>query len=239
MPRILSNLLLLLATQIGSAQYRSTQLPLGPNGNIGTLHHYKFSNSTHTLKVIAQNAGQTTYRNLDSAMRAHASLAGVSGGPTLRNGQPLGLVIANGRVTGTQSQQTPATLYIEEGSIRLISSSVFQAKKKPLPRDVIQTGPFLITSGKAQANLNTRTYSRHTFIATDGRGTWILAYTPPCTQSQLAKVLSSNKIDGIRIQYASILNSGSASGLWINRPNTPLYFREANRLHNYLGITKR
>lgn len=225
------------------AQYGHASLPLGPNGTSGTLHYFKFSTRTHTLKVIDQGLGAPLYQNLDSAMRANACVAGCNGGFFHRDGKPLGLVIANGRVQGANnlsSSSASGTIYVENGTIRLIRSSVFSAKRSPMPRHVLQSGPYLVEAGKKLNGLSTKRFSRRSLLATDGKGNWLIAYTPPTTLSQLGSVLSEKGTLGdFQISHAINLDGGSSSGLWIRTDNNPLYFREVAKVRNFIGIAKK
>ena len=225
------------------AQYGKVTLPLGPNGTSGTLHYFKFSAGTHTLKVVDQGTGAPLYRDLDSAMRANGCVAGCNGGFFHRNGKPLGLVISNGRVQGSNnldSSLTSGTIYVENGSIRLVRSSVFSAKRPPLPRHVLQTGPYLVEGSRVVAGLSPKRFSRRSLLATDGKGNWMIAYTPPTTLAQLGAVLSKKGvIAGFQISHAINLDGGSSSGLWVRKDNNPLYFREVSKVRNFIGVTKK
>ena len=234
--------LLALATPL-HAQYGHVTLPLGPSGTSGTLHYFKFSTRTHTLKVIDQGLGAPLYRNLDSAMRGNGCVAGCNGGFFHRNGKPLGLVISNGRVQGAsnlESSLTSGTIYVENGAIRLVRSAVFAAKRPPLPRHVLQAGPYLVEGGKKVGGLSTKRFSRRSFLATDGKGNWVIAYTPPTTLSQLGSVLAENgALKGFQISHAINLDGGSSSGLWVRQDNNPLYFREVAKVRNFIGVAKK
>ena len=236
-----SLLFILLASLLDSAhaQYASIDLPLGPRSSSATLHYFIFSSSTHTLKVIDQGK-EKRFADLDAAMRANGCIAGCNGGFFHPNGTPLGLVIANGRMTGNTkntSSLTSATLYVENDMIRLIRSRTFASKSAPLPRNVIQTGPYLIESGKRTTGLSNKNSARRTFIANDGRSRWLIGHTPPTTLSQLANILAKpDAIPGFRIRFAANLDGGSSSALWVRRPQAPLYFRELRQIQNFIGI---
>lgn len=239
--RFVIGLLALAAPLYG--QYGKASLPLGPNGTAGTLHYFKFSSRTHSLKVIDQGLGAPLYKNLDSAMRANGCVAGCNGGFFHRDGKPLGLVISNGRVQGAndlKSSLTSGTIYVENGTIRLVRSRVFSAKKPPLPRQVLQTGPYLVESGRTVTGLSPKRFARRTFLATDGKANWVIAYTPPTTLAQLGTVLSNKgALGSFQISHAINLDGGSSSGLWVRKDNNPLYFREVAKVRNFIGIVKK
>ncbi|MGJ8697810.1 MAG: phosphodiester glycosidase family protein [Verrucomicrobiaceae bacterium] len=222
------------------ADYGKADLPLGPNASQGTLHYFQFSTETHDLRIIDQGKGAPRFANLAAAMQANKCEAGCNGSFFHPNGTPLGLVIANGRMEGKSnpdSSLTSGTFYSENGSIRLVRTSVFAAKKLPLPRNVLQTGPFLIEGGKGVTGLSDRRFARRTILATDGRGNWIIGYASPTTLIQLSQaLLKKGSIPGFTISHAINLDGGSSSGLWIQRDNNPLYFREVSKVRNFVGI---
>lgn len=225
------------------AQYGKTSLPLGPNATAGTMQYFKFSTKTHSLTIIDQGLGEPLYRNLDAAMRRNDCVAGCNGGFFHRDGKPLGLVISNGRVQGVNnldSSLTSGTIYVVDGAIRLERSTLFSAKRPPLLRHVLQTGPYLVEGSRGVAGLSSKRFSRRSFLATDGKGNWMIAYTPPTTLAQLGAVLSQKgAIPGFQISHAINLDGGSSSGLWIRKDNNPLYFREVSQVRSFIGITKK
>jgi len=232
--------LLALLSPFAQAEYQKIVLPLGPKGSDATLHYFIFSDSKNDLTIIDQREDHP-YQNLEAVMLAKNCIAGCNGGFYHPNREPVGLVVAEGKKSGTPHQKssiTSATLYAEKGKIHLIRSHSFAKKKAPLPKNLLQTGPFLIEHSQLIKGLSDRRYARRTFIATDGKGKWIIAYTPPTTLTQLANVLSKpNTIPGFPIKAAANLDGGSSSGLWVQQAHNPLYFREIKRVINFIGIT--
>lgn len=226
------------------AQHGKAELPLGPNKTKATLHFFKFSSKTHELKVIDQGTDQKPrYTDLASAMRANGCIAGCNGGFFQRDGKPLGLVVSNGLAQGVNNQKsslTSGTIYVEKGSISLVRTTAFSKKTAPMPRQVLQTGPFLVEDGQSTRGLSNRKFARRTVLATDNQGNWAILYTPPTTLSQLGDVLAkSGAINGFTIRQAINLDGGSSSGLWVNKENQPLYFHEVRKVRNFLGVTRK
>ena len=234
---------LFLTGLLRAGEYLQVNLPLGPRGSVSSFHYFVFSTKDHTLRVIDQGSGARRYKNLESAMRANGCVAGMSGVDFGRNGKPPGLLIAAGLVRGRadpKAAEAAATLYAEKGQIRLVRSSVFNAKAPPLPREVIQTGPYLIEGGKLASDLDGGSFTRRSVIATDGKGKWLIAYTPPTSQVQLATVLSlPSSLENFNIVSAVEVAQGSLAAMWCRLPHAPLYFREIDPLPSFIGIAEK
>lgn len=222
------------------AEYDQVELPLGPHGEMSTLHFYRFSEKTHRLIVIDQGTKAPKYQSLESAMRANACVAGLNGGYADEAGKPLGLIIANGRVTGTPNAQhglTSATLYAEEGKIHLVASKIFANQKTPWPRQLIQSGPFIIEDSKINPSLRPDHFARRSILGTDGKGMWFFAYVPPTSLPRLAEILQKpNAIPGMKIRNVINLSGGTSAAFWCRRDNNALYFRESKKLHSFIGV---
>jgi len=204
------------------------------------LTYFTFSDETHTLRCIEQG-GSAGFENLEEALIANSCIAGSNGGFFHHdNNQAVGLLIDNGKSSGDPSRKssiTSATLYAEKGQLHISRSKTFNQRKAPLPTNALQTGPFLIENGKVVVgNLNPLSTAR-TFIATNGKGHWLLGYADNETMGDLAKTLSNPKnLAGFRVHTAINLDGGPSSALWINDGKRQLYMKEAQTVANYLGI---
>ena len=222
------------------ADYQRLDLEASAEGRAGTMHLYRFSSKEVALKVITRG----DHRNLASAMEANQCLAGCNGGFFDPQDQPLGEVIASGEKTGTRnlaSSLTSGVLYQEGATLAIERAKTFYPKKRK-PTELLQTGPFLIENGKTVKGLSNRKSARRTFIATDGKGEWFIAYTPSTTLAQLATSLSeSGDRYGFVIKTALNFDGGSSSAFWLDRgeENKPLYLREFKSVANYIGLVKR
>lgn len=243
MIRLLVHFLFGLGVFSNAGEYLHANLPLGPNGAMSSLHYFTFSDRDHVLKVIDQGLAAPRYASLESALRANGCVAGISGVDFGRNGKPPGLLIAGGRVRGeadAKDSGASATLYAEDGKIRLLRSAVFAAKAPPLPREVLQAGPFLIENGKPAAALGPPSFARRTVVATDGKGNWLLAYTPPTSRATLADVLlRPAALKDFKILNAIEVTVGSRAAMWCRLPAAPLYFREIDPLQSFLGVAEK
>ena len=226
------------------AGYKQIEVPIGPKGTDGTLHLYLFDSRRYSLKIIDQGGVRSqTYRDLEHAMQAHNCVAGSNGGFFGKDGNPLGLVVADGRRSGKPnraSDLTSGVLFQDGARLRIMrASSYFQNGDNPY--QLLQTGPFLVENGKAVEGLSAKRHARRTFILTDGGNQWAIGYAPPTTLAQLAATLAQHKqFTPFKVQTALNLDGGSSSGLWVKRgDHLPLYLREIRPIRNFVGILRR
>jgi len=102
------------------AQYSSVELPIGRKEKDTTLHYFIFSNKTHTIQVIDQSSTDAL-QDLTGAMAHHNCVAGCNGGFfILKEGVPAGLVIADGKISGSTDRKSSiisATIFTQDGEI--------------------------------------------------------------------------------------------------------------------------
>ena len=234
--------------QILADHLRFTLPLLGTEAAPATVHGYLFSEKKETFIVIDRLAPdqKPPLQTLQAAAQAHHCLAASNGGFFHPDNEPLGLMIAGGKVSGrvnTDSSVASGALVIRDGKPRILRARALKALPRPWPRHLLQTGPFLVENRQVIRGLSKRRQARRTFIATDGKGTWLLAVTPPTTLNQLAQALTLK--GGKRpfpIQTALNLDGGSSTALWIapeQSGQTPFYLKEFTRVRNYVGIIPR
>lgn len=226
------------------ADHLTAQAHIGPNDSEVTLQLYLFDAREESFVVIDQGRpAMQSYQNLEAAMKAHKCLAGCNGGPFDSEGIPLGLVIADGKSSGTAragEQRGSGILYLENEQPRLQRIAPFLARKSPQPKQLIQSGPFLIENGKATPELDQRRISRRTFVFTDGKHRWGIGTSPATTLHKLALALAKpDTFKSFNLASALALDGGLSSGLWIKRQLGPLYLKEIRTLRNFLGVVKR
>jgi len=107
----------------------------------------------------------------------------------------------------------------------------------------LQTGPYLVEGGQAVQGLSAFDPRGRTFIATNGRGQWVLGATlRPLTLAELAKCLSSpGALTDWRTDRAISLDGGSSTGFFFDREGgkAPVTLHPLKRVRNQLGITPR
>ena len=212
-------------------------LVVSAKGRTATMNYYRFSSSKVSLKVIPKGK----FSNLSKAMQGHQCLAGCNGGFFDPEYKPLGQVIADGKKSGTRnlaSSLTSGVIYQTNKTLAIERAKTFYAKSLT-PDQLLQIGPFLVENGKAVSGLSGRKVARRTFIATDGKGEWLIAVAPPTSLAQLAKSLSeAGNRYGFKIKTALNLDGGSSSALWVSKgaQKSPYYLREFKQVSNYIGL---
>ena len=233
------------ATSGATAQLKRVEVPIGPRGSDITLQLFQFDSRNITLKII--DLGGLTReadRDLSRSMVAHGCIAGCNGGPFTRDGTPGGLVIADGQSSGTKNTSAPlaAGVLFLDGIIPRIQRAApyFQNAPATTPRQLLQSGPFLVENGKAAPGLSPRRFSRRSFILTDGKSLWAIGYSPPVTLEQLAKALANPKtFKSFNVATALSLGNGSSTALWIKQTHHPFYLKELDPARNAIGLIRK
>lgn len=236
--------LLLGALPSAGGEHRHFEMPVGPGGRSSTVHAYVFSSKDEMLQVIDQGNGKTPlYQNLGAACEHANAFAGINAGPSDGEGQPLGMVIAGGVRTGVASLDRPETaglVAVVAGKPVLKHAAAAEFSQAGLT-DLVQSGPFLVEDGKAAANLQPSRFARRSFIVTDGKDRWALAFVPGATLDGLAKALATpGAFAPFTPQAALNLGGNTASGFWVQRSGGYLfYLKEIVPVRNFLIVTPR
>lgn len=223
------------------AQYATALVPLGANEATSSLHLYFFDARQHSLVVIDQGRpAMQSYPNLAAAMKAFKCVAGCNGGRFDKEGNPIGLVVAEGREYGAiNPAHGNGVLYVESGELRLQTTDQFLLRKSAQPDQFLQTGPFLVQNGAPLSTLDRRQVSRRTFLLTDGKHRWAIGISPGTTLLKLAQALAKDKIFGPEkfvVSTALALDGGLSSAIWIKQSQGPLYLTEGRPLRNFIGL---
>ena len=186
---------------------------------------------------------EAPYRNLADAMERLRCEAGTNGGFfDIATFQPNGLMIGQGRSVGQFDRKNWAegVLAVRDGTPILVDRDRFELD--PALTELLQSGPWLVRRGISQSGYqNDEMRRRRTFIATDGRGTWLLGYVSGSTLRELAVALRSTAISSVMpVEDALNLDGGPSSGLWIRRGAEPSrYIEEETIVRNFIGIRTR
>ena len=182
------------------------------------------------------------FRNLSVALPRNECVAGTNGGFfDVATFQPNGLMISDGRRTGTYDPKNWAAGVLAVRNARLLLGDQSQFVPDASVTQLVQTGPWLVRGGKAQWGFtNDESPARRTFIATGGEGTWVLGHLESSTLLELAIFLTSPTIKKILpVREALNLDGGSSSALWVTEGQSNTYFQEKVPVRNYIGIRPR
>ena len=206
------------------------------------LQFIAFDSRSYDLKVIDQPEDWSGGGKITACMRQAGAIAGVNGGFFSHDFTPMGLMIANGRATGSWQQNKLLTGAVvvshDEPQLRW-NAEVRDARSSA--HDLIQAGPRLVDSGRPVPNLERRMHVTRTFIATDGGHRWLFGLARSTSLGELAAILATPALlPGFHIHRALNLDGGHSSAL---------YFRTADghehsdpgwsTVRNYLGIVPR
>jgi hypothetical protein len=214
------------------------------DGKQVTAHLAFFTSRAFRLEVVDLGAGpEATYPTLGDAFRAQGCVAGVNGGFFHPDWRPAGLVISEGRRINRfeTAKLLSGVVYSDDRGVHLVRRAQF--RDHPGISALVQTGPYLVEGGQSVRGLSATDPRRRTFIATDGRGHWVLgAAVSPLTLAELAECLASpGVLTPWRIDRAINLDGGSSTGFFFDRGagTAPVTLHPRKRVRNLLGITPR
>ena len=184
-----------------------------------------FDSHRHRLVVVDQPDGPgTRFSDAADAGRAMGGQAAVNAGFFTPEGTPLGMVVSNGKSSGTwnSSSSLGSGLWLELAS----GQSAITRREKTgrsgagAARELIQAGPLLVENGRTVSGLDAVKSSVRTVILWDGGSRWWIGRSSACTLSQLAAALSHGQPAGWPVHHALNLDGGRSSDLWISETIT-------------------
>ena len=212
---------------------------IGHQGHSYQVRLVVFDSRQFDLKVIDQPDDWAGGGHIKDSLQAAAAVAGVNGGFFTRDFKPMGLMISDGRKTGTW--QTGSLL---TGAVVVTSDPQILWNPEVNPataRELLQAGPRLVDVGQAVPGLDPHKRSTRTFIATDGGTQWLIGTAEEITLSDLAELLSTpGLMPAFSVHRALNLDGGHSSAI---------YYRTADghertypgwsTVRNYVGIVPR
>jgi hypothetical protein len=203
-----------------------------------------FTSRAFRLEVVDLGAGpEPAYPTLADAFRAKGCVAGVNGGFFHSDWRPSGLVISRGtRINRFETAKLLSGVVYGDGKgTRIVRRAQFQ--DHPGITALLQTGPYLVEGGRAVRGLSASDPRRRTFIATDGRGRWVLGATlSTLTLAELAQSLAAQgALISWRVDQAINLDGGSSTGFFFGPKagDAPVVLHPWKRVRNLLGIRPR
>jgi uncharacterized protein YigE (DUF2233 family) len=196
----------------------------------------RFDLKKYALRVVDNKDGK---RDLPTAMARAKCVVGVNGGYFHRDRAPLGLVVSDGKVI--HKQQRDASLLtgmVAASPGRLDIWRVAEFAGRPLPRQALQVGPFLVDHGKVVAGLEATREARRTAVLTDGKGLGALLACDGLTLAEFARLLATpGVVPGLKVSRALNLDGGSSTMFWSAKPS--IYRPGLANVRNYLGLVQR
>ena len=210
------------------------------NGESATLHFVSFDASRETFALYDQ--GELGRASLAETMATNHCLAGTNGGYFQPDFEPVGLLVAGGKVVRgpSHARLLSGALVVTDHHISLRRST------EPLPgkhaREAVQSGPFLVEGGRTIPGLSNARSARRTAVYTDGGRRWGLVSTTALTLEELGTVLADPALlpGGGKIMLALNLDGGSSTSLWVEQPGQgPLSLHEFGIVRDFVGIVPR
>jgi uncharacterized protein YigE (DUF2233 family) len=238
-----------LAAQL-SVLSQTKPLPLG-SGAWEVVKKVRGAGSEAELNLVFFDSDRCTLRVLDQTSQSNAALdrrlsgtravAGCNGGYFTPEFTPLGLMIAEGKRTGSfhKADLLTAVLMVRKGRPLLLWRDEF-AESNGIS-DLLQCGPRLVMAGKIVPGLKDSRARERTFVFTDIAGHWAIGGCRFATLRELAAMLASPKvISEMKVQRAANLDGGGSSGLWWrDTSGTEHYDRETSTVRNFLAVLPR
>lgn len=235
----------LAALPAGAGEYFRFDAHISPGGRAGSLHGYLFDEKNEELRVLDRGTIGPQGQTLGEAFFAIGAFAGCNGGVLRGTGEPVGLVIANGKKSGTfrpDGLTASGVLTVRDGHIALLKTSTVKEADLGGTTQVLQGGPLMVEGGKAAEGLDAKTYARRTVIITDGQLNWSILYIPSATLDGLARMLGDGKsFPKFKIATAMNLDGGLTSSLWVQRSENalPIYLKEVDPVRTAIAILPR
>lgn len=178
------------------------------------------SRSEHLVVVDQADGPGSQFADASAAGRAKGGLAAVNAGFFTPTGEPLGLVIAGGKRSGSWNaasslgsgvwHETPA------GKSAITRRGTLGRSAASTMRELIQAGPMLVSEGRAVSGLNSAKQSARTFLLWDGGTRWWLGRASACSLAQLAAAIPHARPAGWPVRHGLNLDGGRSSDLWIS-----------------------
>ena len=179
-----------------------------------------FDSRTHRLRVVDQPRGPgSQHPDAASAAVALGGLAALNGGFFTPEGEPLGLVVAQGRPAGSWngSSSLGSGWYAEEQgkAPRIVRREILGRDGATGLREGLQAGPMLVENRRAVRGLDTSRTRNRVLLVWDGGHRWWMGQAGPCSLSALAQALESARPGGFPVRAALNLDGGRSADLWV------------------------
>ena len=215
-----------------------------------TLTYFSFDTRNHTLAVVDQSTVGGEFQTAAEVTRAKNALATINGGFFTPEGQPLGIVYQNGKKSGalnTSSSLGSGVLYVDKKLAQptIARRATFQKwLKDPAfnPKEVLQTGPFLVEEGRSISGLSNDEPRVRSLLLWDGQYHFAIAQCEPISLRNLAGALAKQPLPDFAIEVALNLDGGRSADLNISSqvPGGSINLRRwwNKPVRNYLIVKK-
>lgn len=210
-----------------------------------TFEGVAFDSRSAILEVADQAGGPgSQFPDSAAAGRALGGSAAINAGFFTPEGAPLGLVAANGKISGSWNSASSLGSGVWA---RAFTGASAISRRENLGKvdagrmqELIQAGPLLVENGALVSGLETSKTSTRIAILWNGGTKWWIGRASPCTLAAFSQAIIDGKPAGWKVQQALNLDGGRSADLWISSeiPGGPVSRRTAwNRpVRNFLVL---
>lgn len=213
-------------------------LTVSRGGHSVELQLVVFDSRHYDLQVLDQPEDWSGGGKITACMRQAGAAAGVNGGFFTPEFDPMGLMIAGGRTTGTwQSNKLLGGALVVTWRPRLLWNSEVVTRDA---RHLLQAGPRLIDAGRPVAGLDRKKHATRTFIASDGADRWFFGLAGGVSLGELAEILATPGLTAFPVHRALNLDGGRSSALYYRSADGREHSAPGwSTVRNYLAIIPR
>jgi hypothetical protein len=179
----------------------------------------RFEESVSELVVIDNGPGQTRprYGSLADAIEQTGGLAGANGGffdPA--SFAPNGLMVSSGKRVRRfdRFNWAEGVFAVRSGQMSLQHRDAFKIDGSVT--QLLQIGPWLVRKNIPYSGFGNDGVAARTFLATDGKGGWMLGHARSSTLHELAEILRADALrQVVDVAEALNLDGGPSSGFWV------------------------
>lgn len=207
-----------------------------------------FDARNHRMIVVDQaNGPGSKFPDAAAAAGSRHGIAAVNAGFFTPEGNPLGLVVAAGKISGSWNSASSlgSGVWYENaaGNSAIIRREKLGRPSASIMRELMQAGPLLVENGRPIGGLEATKTSARTFILWDGGTRWWVGRSSPCTLAALGNAVGNGQIANWNARTALNLDGGRSADLWVSPqvPDGPLTRRSPwNRaVRNFLVLIPR
>jgi exopolysaccharide biosynthesis protein len=178
-----------------------------------------FDARSHRLLVIDQpNGPASMFATCQEVARQHDALLALNAGFFTPDGDPLGLVISNGKLTGVWNSASSlgSGIFSESATGKLSITRRGSPTAFVDARELIQAGPLLMENGGAVGGLDAGKIAVRSILLTDGGTRWWIGKTSACSLAGLGETLASQSPASWSVQHALNLDGGRSTDLYVS-----------------------
>jgi exopolysaccharide biosynthesis protein len=202
-------------------------------GDEATIDLALFSSKSVSVRVVDNPGGD----ELSAVAKRLRPLAGVNGGYFDPQNEPVGLVIADGKLIAPfrKARLLSGVLVANKGRIELVRSAEYSSRKTAAT--ALQCGPFLVDGGVPVPGLNNTRPARRTFFITGGPDRAGVGFCSSVTLAELGAILATPHLAGDgKVQRALNFDGGSSSAFWFASERGPYSIGEYKTVRNFVVI---